>query len=143
MAMQTQYQPGYDADQSSYDAEQPLDDVELDVEEAFGEHNIEYWVRKGNKLVPATEDEVAQIHEWERESSARARLALWKRAEVRPWPTRQPHGAPYRAAMWLRQRFGQPRPLEDASREKEQRQHPPVQPQTASGHDEHGNETAM
>ena len=133
--MQTQYQLGYDD-------EQPHDDVELDVEDAFGAHNIEYWVRRGNKLVPATADEVAQIHEWERESSARARLALWTRAEVRPWPARLLSGVPFRYAMWLRQRLGQARPLVGAGREQEPRAHSPAQPRTAGGHDEHGNETA-
>lgn len=59
------------------------DDVELDVEDAFGDHGIEYWARHGNRLVPATDDEVAQIHEWERESSALARLSLWEHQHAR------------------------------------------------------------
>ena len=136
MPMQTQYQP-------SYDDEQPHDDAELDVEDVFGDYNIEYWVRKGNKLVPASEDEVAQIHEWEREASARARLARWKRAEARPWPARLLRGVPFRGAMWLRQRFGQPLPPARVVREQEQRTQSPVKPQPAGGHDEHENETAM
>jgi hypothetical protein len=134
--METQYQ-------LTYDAEQPRDYAELDVEDAFGDHNIEYWVRRGNKLVPATDAEIAQIHEWEREASARARLALWKRSEACPWPARLLHGVPFRGVMWLRQRLGQPRTPAGAPCEQEQGSHSPIQPRTAGGHDEHGNETAM
>jgi hypothetical protein len=63
---------------------------DLDVEDAFGEHNIEYWVRKGNRLVPATPEESAQIQEWERERRAEARLAQLKEAQRRAlaWPAR-------------------------------------------------------
>ncbi len=53
----------------------------LDVEEAFGEHDIEYWVPKRNRLVPATDEEIAQIQEWERERVAMRHLARLKEAE--------------------------------------------------------------
>lgn len=57
------------------------DDAALDVEDAFGEHDIEYWVRKGHRLVPATEAEIAQIQERECERVAAWRLARLKEAE--------------------------------------------------------------
>lgn len=62
----------------------------LDVEDAFGEHDIEYWVPRGNRLVPATEEDIAHIQEWERERIAQARLARLKEAEYRSsrWPAR-------------------------------------------------------
>lgn len=47
---------------------------EVDVEEAFGEHDIAYWVRDGNRLVPATPAQIAAIQEHE----ALLRLALWR-----------------------------------------------------------------
>jgi hypothetical protein len=47
------------------------DDQEPDVEDAFGDHDIEYWVWRGNKLVPATDEQVALL----REREALARLA--------------------------------------------------------------------
>jgi hypothetical protein len=55
----------------------------LDVEECFGEHDVEYWVRRDNRLVPATADEVARIHAWERERSMLARLERLKDEERR------------------------------------------------------------
>lgn len=57
------------------------DDTALDVEDAFGEHDIEYWVRKGSRLVPATEAEIAQIQAWERERKTVWRLTRLKAAE--------------------------------------------------------------
>ncbi len=47
---------------------------EVDVEDAFGEHDIIYWVREGNHLVPANPTQIAAIHEYE----ARLRLAVWR-----------------------------------------------------------------
>ncbi len=47
---------------------------EVDVEDAFGEHDIIYWVREGNRLVPANPTQIAAIHERE----ARLRLAVWR-----------------------------------------------------------------
>jgi len=66
------------------------EDAELDVEDAFGEHDIEYWVRRGNRLVPATAEDVAHIQEYQRELIAGARLERWQREETRrsPWPAR-------------------------------------------------------
>ncbi|HLZ25534.1 MAG TPA: hypothetical protein VKQ30_25705 [Ktedonobacterales bacterium] len=46
----------------------------LDVEDAFGEHDIEYWVWCGVKLVPATPEQVARI----RDHEALLRLQAWK-----------------------------------------------------------------
>jgi hypothetical protein len=50
------------------------DKWELDVEDAFGEHDIEYWVWSGNRLVPATPEQTALIREREALSCLRA----WK-----------------------------------------------------------------
>lgn len=47
---------------------------EVDVEGAFGEHDIAYWVREGNRLVPATPTQIAAIQEHE----ALLRLAQWR-----------------------------------------------------------------
>jgi hypothetical protein len=38
---------------------------ELDVEDACGDHDIEYWVWSGNRLVPASPDKLARIRECE------------------------------------------------------------------------------
>lgn len=54
------------------------DEDELDVEDAFGEHDVEYWVRAGNRLVPAVPEQVATI----REHEALRRLARWQRLEA-------------------------------------------------------------
>ena len=55
----------------------------VDLADAFGEHHIEYWVRKQNALVPATEREIAAIRAWEREHAAALRLERLKQAERR------------------------------------------------------------
>jgi hypothetical protein len=55
----------------------------VDLEDAFGEHHIEYWVRKQNALVPATEREIAAIRAWEREHAAALRLERLKQMERR------------------------------------------------------------
>jgi hypothetical protein len=129
-----------------FDGEQPPDDVELDVEDAFGDHTIEYWVHKAHKLIPATDDQVAQvarIHEWERESRVRARLAAWQRMQARSWAARLLHRTPFRCASWIRQRVGQQRTSAQAEREQEQHSHVPVRPQTAGRHDEHAGGTTL
>jgi hypothetical protein len=38
-----------------------------DVGEAFGDHDIEYWIYDGVRLVPATPDEIAALREHEAE----------------------------------------------------------------------------
>lgn len=38
---------------------------EIDVEDAFGEHDIAYWIREGQRLVPATPTQIATIQERE------------------------------------------------------------------------------
>lgn len=53
------------------------DEWELDVEDAFGEHDIEYWVWSGNRLVPAMPEQIAIIHERE----ALSRLRAWTASE--------------------------------------------------------------
>lgn len=58
-------------------------DDDLDVEDCFGAHDVEYWVRRGNRLVPATANEVARIHAWERERTTLARLERLKNGERR------------------------------------------------------------
>lgn len=83
--------------------------ADLDVEEAcFGAHEIEYWVREENRLVPATADEIAQIQEWEREQSAHLRLQRWREDERRRnvWPARLLHWV---LARWDQQPFAAPR----------------------------------
>lgn len=55
-----------------------VDEDEIDVEDAFGEHDVEYWVRAGNRLIPATEEQVAAI----REHEALRRLTRWQRLEA-------------------------------------------------------------
>jgi hypothetical protein len=52
------------------------DKRELDVEDAFGEHDIEYWVWSGNRLVPATPEQTALIREREALSFLRARKVI-------------------------------------------------------------------
>ncbi len=47
---------------------------EPEVEDAFGEHNIEYWVWQGRKLVPASPEQAALL----REHEAMLRLQRWK-----------------------------------------------------------------
>lgn len=128
-AVQTQNQPVYERDM-------PRDDVELDVEDAFSDHDIEYWVRKGNKLVPATDDEIAQIREWGRESSALVRLALWKHMQVR---SRSGFARLLRGFMWVEQRLGLSRQPLGAGHEPEQRQRPHVE---ARGREQHATERA-
>lgn len=68
---------------------------ELDVEDAFGDHDIEYWVWSGNRLVPASPDQIALI----REREALLRLQVWaarkqpaQRDQSRP--RESAHGAP-------------------------------------------------
>ncbi|MGH2517660.1 MAG: hypothetical protein ACRDHP_18580 [Ktedonobacterales bacterium] len=51
---------------------------ELDVEDAFGAHDTEYWVWSGNRLVPATPDQVTII----REREALLRLSAWTAREA-------------------------------------------------------------
>ena len=55
----------------------------VDLDDAFGEHHIEYWVRKQNALVPATERGIAAIRAWEREHTAALRLERLKQVEHR------------------------------------------------------------
>ncbi|HEX8032929.1 MAG TPA: hypothetical protein VF510_03740, partial [Ktedonobacterales bacterium] len=47
---------------------------EVDVEDAFSEHDIAYWVRDGDRLVPATPTQIAAIQEHE----TQLRLAAWR-----------------------------------------------------------------
>lgn len=49
----------------------------------LSDHTIEYWIVRGNRLVPAGPDELARIHEWEREREALDRLDQWVRLEQR------------------------------------------------------------
>lgn len=128
-AVQTQSQPVYEGKVSR-------DEVALDVEDAFGDHDIEYWVRKGNRLAPATDDEVAQIREWGRESSALVRLALWKHMQAR---SRSGFARLLRGVMWVEQRLGRSlRPL-GSGHEPEQGQRPHVE---ARGHEQRATERA-
>ena len=38
------------------------DPSDFEVDEAFGDHNIEYWVWSGKRLVPATAEQIETIH---------------------------------------------------------------------------------
>jgi hypothetical protein len=58
--------------------------------------DIEYWIRRGERLAPATDDEIELIHAWERESAALARLERLK-AEERRWLRHHPLLAVMRA----------------------------------------------
>lgn len=75
-----------------------------DVGEAFGEHNIEYWVYDGRRLIPASPDEQERLREW----AQRSRLEMWKAEERRreraqawrqPWITATQRLAAF--APWL------------------------------------------
>lgn len=50
---------------------------ELDVEDAFSEHDIEYWVPRDGRLVPATPEQVMII----REHEALLRLPYWQQRD--------------------------------------------------------------
>ena len=43
-----------------------------------GDHNIEYWVWDGKRLIPTTPDQQARIQEMERLASTRRRMAQWE-----------------------------------------------------------------
>lgn len=64
-------------------ASEKIDDLELpgtgerDIEDAFAEHDIEYWVWDGNRLIPAPPSKLALI----RKSEALRRLDRWKASE--------------------------------------------------------------
>lgn len=47
-----------------------------------GNHSIDYWVWHGDRLLPATRDELAQISEDERTREALYRLKQMKRSAV-------------------------------------------------------------
>jgi hypothetical protein len=61
------------------------EDDEPDVEDAFGEHDIEYWVWSGKKLVPASPEQAALL----REHEALLRLAQWRSLQEGARPTSQ------------------------------------------------------
>jgi hypothetical protein len=50
---------------------------ELDVEDAFGAHHIEYWIWHNDRLIPASPDRAARL----RELDALHRLHSWQRLE--------------------------------------------------------------
>lgn len=54
---------------------------ELDVEDAFGQHDIEYWIWHDNRLIPASPDTAARL----RELDALHRLRAWQRMERDVW----------------------------------------------------------
>lgn len=71
-------------------------DGELDVEDAFGEHDIEYWVWDGNRLIPAPPNKLARIHELE----ALDRLTWQRRLASEPPPMRGPSASPAPASLF-------------------------------------------
>jgi hypothetical protein len=50
---------------------------DYDVGEAFGDHNIEYWIYDGQRLVPASPDEEERLRDW----WAMRRLETWQEQE--------------------------------------------------------------
>ena len=74
------------------------DEGELDVEDAFGEHDIAYWVWSGTRLVPATPDQIATI----REREARERLRVWSDANTHRERSRSRHDVLRQVIVWLR-----------------------------------------
>ncbi|HEU5439061.1 MAG TPA: hypothetical protein VFU88_07205 [Ktedonobacterales bacterium] len=86
----TRARPGNNTmhDPTSHDKQMPCPDGgALDVEDAFfGDHDVEYWVARDGRLVPADPDEVACIQAWEHEralAAVRARhLGRWRRSRV-------------------------------------------------------------
>lgn len=60
------------------------DGWEPDVVDAFGEHDIEYWVWNGIRLVPATAAQIACIQEAERERVAALMLSAWTQRQRLP-----------------------------------------------------------
>lgn len=59
-------------------------DAELDVEDAFGAHDIEYWVRRENRLVPATAEDIERIRAWESQRVALLLVERWEREQPHP-----------------------------------------------------------
>lgn len=58
------------------------DRADPDMEWAFfGVHDIEYWVVRDGRLVPADASELERIAEGERERAAQARLLRWEREQ--------------------------------------------------------------
>lgn len=52
-----------------------------DFPDPFGEHNIEWWVWDGERLVPATDGDMREIEEYERSRAALRQLSEWNRDE--------------------------------------------------------------
>jgi hypothetical protein len=107
-----------------------LDDVWLDFPDPWeGDHDIEYWVWDGVRLVPAKPEERARIQEDERTQAARRRLARLQEHEYHEthslrrrlttamkWCSCRVH----MTAQWLRSmwRFGQAPRTEGARAER-------------------------
>lgn len=69
-------------------ADDDHDTGDYDVGGAFGEHDIEYWVYDGKRLVPASPDEAERLREleawprltrWQEQQRSRARLLALRR----------------------------------------------------------------
>ena len=52
-----------------------------DFPDPFGEHDIEWWVWDGERLIPASEEAMQEIEEYERAREARRRLAAMERSQ--------------------------------------------------------------
>jgi hypothetical protein len=59
------------------------DPSELELNDAYGDHNIEYWVWSGKRLVPATPEQVVVIHGIEQRLNLTRREAIEELAEQR------------------------------------------------------------
>jgi DNA-binding response OmpR family regulator len=126
--------------QSLYEVDVPRDDVELDVEDAFGDHDIEYWVRHGKKLVPATDHEVDQIRERERDSSALVRLTLWKHRQVR---TSSGFARLLRGIASVQQRLGHSQRQLGSGNKQQHQQRSPIKRPIVREHDQHPSENVL
>jgi hypothetical protein len=94
-----------------------------------GDHNIEYWIWNGVRLVPTTPEERAHIQEDERTQAARRRLAYLQEQEYRKAHSLRRRlssastwcrGRVYVMVQWLRSvwRFGQAPRTEGARAER-------------------------
>ena len=57
--------------------------IEFDVEDAFSDHSITYWVPQGGRLVPASVHQIAAIEGDLRVERQARRFKRWEEAEAR------------------------------------------------------------
>ena len=69
-----------------------------------GEHDIEYWIWNGARLVPALPDEVERIHQREAQARAETQASIGSRNRgeshgVKPMPSHVSRGGPVHAVL--------------------------------------------